>query len=224
MLPVSTVRGATNLTGILRVATNYDYRGYTKSDNHPTAQANIDLALRDSFFLGAWVSTVDLDGADLELNPYVGKQFSLTPEWSLVTSLAGYFFDERVMGQRADYSEGLLQLDYRDLASLRFNIAPDYYGSGQTVLDTEMELRYPLSDATEASLGLGYQAGRKAVGYDNLYANIGVTWFLRPNLTLDLNYSPMHEMNERQHQTGAERVISEQDLDPPVILSVSLGF
>lgn len=224
LLSAGMASGATDISGILRIATNYDYRGYTKSDNHPTVQANVDFVDPDRFFLGGWISSVDMGDARLEANPYLGKLFRLTPDWQLATSLAGYFFDGRVAGQSANYGEGMLQLDYRDLCSLRFNTAPDYYGSGQTVLDSELELRYPLADNIEVSAGLGYMAGRKAMNYDSLYGNLRVSWYFRPDLTLDLNYSQRHEMNERPHTPGGEELFGDADLDPSLILSISLGF
>jgi len=215
---------AEDITGILRVASNYDYRGYSKSDNHPSSQANIDYLKPDTLFFGAWFSSVNMQGARLEMNPYLGKQFVLSQDWQAITSLGGYFFDDKVMNQGANYGEALLQLDYRDLVSFRFNIAPDYYGRGHAVTNYEFEVRHPLADNIEVSAGIGYLAGRKSLNYDSLYSNIRIAWFIRPDLTFDLNYSQLHEMNERPHDLNDEGLFSDSDLDSPIILAISFGF
>lgn len=222
--PIGPVWGALELAGILRVATNYDYRGNTRSDNDPTVQLSLDISHDSGLFLGAWLSSVNLGTADIETNPYLGAAFSLSPDWQLGASVAGYFYDGRLMREDIDYGEASLQLHYRELASFTFNVAPDYYGSGHSVLDYEAELRYPMTDVVEVSAGLGYQAGRKVFNYDSLYWNVGIAWYARPWLTLDLRYRDLHEMNERRHDDYYYEPYPDYELDTPVIFSISLGF
>ena len=209
---------------LLRLTSNYEYRGYTLSDNHAAAQANFDVAWSSGLFLGTWISTADFGGAELAANPYLGKYFALSPDWPVVTSIAGYFFDAKVDDVRANYGEGSVRLAYRDVGSVQANFAPDYYGTGAGVWSYEAELRYPASDTVEVSAGVGYQAGRKALNYDGIYYNAGITWFLLPFLTLDLRYHDLHEMNEGNDDYTAAEPLSGYHLDSPVIFSVSLGL
>ncbi len=222
--PADCARGATDTSALLRLTSNYDYRGYTLSDNDAAIQANIDVAWSSGLFLGTWVSTADFGGADMALNPYVGKALDLWPNWQLVTSVAGYFFDGKVNKVNVSYGEGSLRLAYRDIASLQLNVAPDYYGTGSTVPSYEIELHYPLSQDIEVSGGLGYQASRNALNYDGVYANVGIAWFVLPHLTLDLRYHSLHEMNERAYENYATEPLGEYHLDTPVIFSVSIGL
>ena len=222
--PIRPVWGALELAGILRVATNYDHRGYTRSDNDPTVQLNLDISHDSGLFLGAWLSSVDLGSADIEANPYLGTAFSLSPDWQLGASVAGYFYDGRLTHEDIDYGEVSLQLHYRDTVSFTFNVAPDYYGSGQSVLDYQAALRYPITDVVEVSAGLGYQGGRKVFNYDSLYWNAGIAWFARPWLTLDLRYQGLHEMNERRRNAYNYTPYPDYELDTPVVFSVSIGF
>ena len=224
MTPIGPVWGALELAGILRVATNYDYRGNTRSDNDPTVQLSLDISHDSGLFLGAWLSSVNLGTADIETNPYLGAAFSLSPDWQLGASVAGYFYDGRLMREDIDYGEGSLQLHYRELASFTFNVAPDYYGSGHSVLDYEAELRYPMTDVVEVSAGLGYQAGRKVFNYDSLYWNVGIAWYVRPWLTLDLRYQDLHEMNGRRRDDYYYESYPDYELDTPVIFAISIGF
>ena len=215
---------AADTSALLRLTSNYDYRGYTLSDNDAAVQANIDIAWSNGLFLGTWASTADFGGADMALNPYVGKALDLWPDWHLVTSVAGYFFDGKVNDVNASYWEGTLRLAYRDIVSVQANVAPDYYGTGSTVLSYEIEFHYPLSQDIEVSGGLGYQASRNALNYDGVYSNVGIAWFVLPYLTFDLRYHNLHEMNERPYENYATEPLGEYHLDTPVILSVSIGL
>ncbi len=65
----------------LNGSTNYVYRGYSKSDDHPVAQLNLDYEHEKSgIFIGVWTSMVDFgededefdDPAKVEISPYIG--------------------------------------------------------------------------------------------------------------------------------------------------------
>ena len=224
ILPVNSASNAEDVSTLLRFTSNYEYRGYTLSDNHAAVQANIDAAWSNGYFLGTWVSSADFGDADLVANPYLGKLFILSPHWQMVTSVAGYFFDDKVNGVNTSYGEAALRLAYRDIGSAQINIAPDYYGTGATVPSYELELRYPLSDTIEISGGLGYQASRNALNYDGIYSNAGIAWFILPNLTLDLRYHDLQEVNERSYEQPGTEPLPEYHLDTPVIFSVSIGL
>ena len=224
MLPSSSAFGAVEWSGLLRLTSNYEYRGYTLSDNHGAAQLNVDFEWSDGFFMGAWVSSADFGGADLVANPYLGKPFILSPDWQIVTSLSAYLFNSKVQGSNASYGEVSVLLAYRDIGSVQVNIAPDYYGTGETVPGCELELRYPLTETLEISGGLGYQAGRNALNYDGIYSNFGISWYVLPYLTLDLRYHDLHELNERQHRYYDSNPLAEYHLDAPVIVSLSIGL
>lgn len=223
-LPAGTAHSAVDTSALLRLTSNYEYRGYTLSDNHAAIQANVDLAWSNGFFLGTWVSSADVGGAELATNPYLGKPFSLSPDWQLIPSIAGYFFSDKVNDNSASYAEVALRLAYRDIGSMQVSMAPDYYGTGADVPACELELRYPLSDTIEVSGGIGYQASRNALNYDGLYSNVGIAWFILPNLTLDLRYHDLRELNERPQGYYGSDPLSEYHLDTPVVFSVSIGI
>jgi uncharacterized protein (TIGR02001 family) len=223
-LSADCAHAAADISSLLRLTSNYEYRGYSLSDNHAAVQANIDVAWSSGLFLGTWISSADFGNADLVLNPYVGKPFDLSPDWQVVTSVAGYLFDGEVQNTNASYAEAAVRLAYRDIVSMQVNIAPDYYGTGSTVPSYEIGLSCPLSDVVEVSGGIGYQASRDALDYDGLYSNVGVAWFILPNLTLDIRYHNLHEMNERPHENYGPEPLAQYHLDTPVILSVSIGL
>ena len=224
ILPASPAGCAIDVSALLRFTSNYEYRGYTLSDNHLAAQANIDVGWSNGYFLGSWLSSADFGDADVVANPYLGRLFEVSDHWQMVTSVAGYFFDEKVNGVNTSYAEAALRLSYRDIGSAQINIAPDYYGTGSTVPSYEFELRYPLSDTIEVSAGVGYQASRDALNYDGIYSNFGIAWFVLPTLTFDLRYHDLHEMNEGPFQDADDEPLARYHLDTPVIFSVSIGL
>ncbi len=224
MLWAGSASGALDISALVRLTSNYEYRGYSLSDNHAAAQANVDLAWSNGYFLGSWISSADFGDADLVANPYLGNSLTLSPNWQIVTSIAGYLFSSKVNGNNNSYGEGAVRLSYRDLGSVQVNLAPDYYGTGATVPSYEVELCYPLSDTIDVSGGFGYQSSRDALDYDGVYSNVGIAWFLLPRLTLDIRYHKLHEMNERQHEDDATNPLSSAHLDPSVIFSVSFGL
>jgi uncharacterized protein (TIGR02001 family) len=225
LLQPDVVRSALTVDGIVRMTTNYIYRGYSKSDDHASIQGNLDALHSSRFFLGGWLSSVDFGGADVELNPYLGLAFGLSPDWRISGTLAGYLYDEQVMSRHADYGEFTARCGYRDLGALSISVAPDYLGTGHTVFNYAAELRYPLTETMEVSSALGYQVSRSAINYDIVYGNVGIAWFARRHLTLDLRYYDAHETNERVHDQAYPADNSPvNDPERRVTLSISVGF
>jgi uncharacterized protein (TIGR02001 family) len=56
------------------VTSDYDYRGFTQTDEDPALQASIDYANDSGWYVGAWASNVDFPGYDgnIELDLYTG--------------------------------------------------------------------------------------------------------------------------------------------------------
>lgn len=224
LLGPAAAASSADVSTILRLTSNYEYRGYTLSDNHMAVQANVDAAWSNGFFLGTWISSADFGGTGAVANPYFGKPFPLSPDWQVVTTVAAYIFNGELYGSNPSYGEGAIRLAYRDICALQLNFAPDYYGTGSTVPSYELELRYPLSDTIELSAGLGYQASRDALNYDGVFSNVGIAWYVLPDLTLDLRYHELHEMNEGPYDNPAAEPLSDHHLDMPVIFSIAVSL
>ena len=175
-------------------------------------------------FLGTWLSGVDFGGARLEANPYLGARVQLADAWRLETLIAGYLYDAPVFGEDADYAEWVLDFGYRDLGSARFSVAPDAYGRGHLVLDCRLGVRHPLSDTSEISAGIGYEAAQGMLGYDTIYWNLGLTWFAWRQVTLDLRYYDTREVNPGVHDEAGEEGLSGTLIDNTLVFSIAFGF
>jgi uncharacterized protein (TIGR02001 family) len=77
--------GAANagVTSTWTLASDYDFRGITQTDEDPALQGSIDYAHDSGWYVGAWASNVDFPGYDgnLELDLYTG--FTGTTEGGL---------------------------------------------------------------------------------------------------------------------------------------------
>jgi uncharacterized protein (TIGR02001 family) len=128
------------------VTSNYIYRRYTRSDDEPSAQLDLHLSESHGLFAGAWFSRVKMDSARIEINPYAGAQYILTPDWRLEAALQGYLYSRHVFNRDADYAEAYATFHFRDLLSARLSLAMDAYGSGHGIVDAELLAQYPITD------------------------------------------------------------------------------
>lgn len=197
-------------SALLKLTTNYVYRGYSKSNGDPDVQGNIDYEHPSGFFLGAWMSHVDFwdwrfkDRPNIEANPYAGMSLRLAENWRLDAALAGYLYDAKVFGHRADYGEFDAALHFRDLVTARWAVAYDAYGRGASTLDYEVNLRYPVTDTVEVSGGVGYEDANAVFGYRDIYWNVGTAWFLSKRAAFDLRYYDAHHVTEPAGEAAGE--------------------
>lgn len=212
---------------LLKLTSNYVYRGYSKSNADPDVQGNIDYEHPSGLFLGAWVSHVDFgdsrfhDRAKLEANPYAGMTLRLAEDWRVDATLAGYLYDGKVFGRGANYGELTGALHFRDLATARLAVARDAYARSGATLDYEIQMRYPVTDTLEVSGSIGYEDATAVFGYSDIYWNVGTAWFLSKHAALDLRYYDAHQVTEGEEtQTSVElpRVVNQ------LVFSISIGF
>jgi uncharacterized protein (TIGR02001 family) len=213
----------------VKLTSNYVYRGYSKSSGDPVVQGSLDFEHSSGFFIGTWISQVDFDDgtdedrATIEVNPYMGWSFSLSEDWRADAMVAGYVYDGRVNRRRADYSELFGEVYFRDLVTARVGVAYDAYSSGNSIEDYELQARFPLAENVNFSGSIGYEDANTVFGYDSLYWNVGITWFLHKYAALDLRYYDTS-------RTDQERLYPFRSNSGPVgienhvVVSVSFGF
>jgi uncharacterized protein (TIGR02001 family) len=228
MLPALTEAGITY--GLLgKLTSNYVYRGYSKSSGDPALQANFDVEHSNGFFGGAWISSVDFDAspgennADIELSPYLGWGTALSNDWRVDTSLTGYIYEGDVADREIDYGEVSGQLYYRDLVAFKISLSHDTYGMDEPMQDYELLGRFPLSSAVDASGSAGYSHVDEIFGHDNLYWNLGATWFLGRYTAIDLRYFDLQELN-LQSDYAPGTAFDFPSIENNLTFSISFGF
>jgi uncharacterized protein (TIGR02001 family) len=169
------------LHGTITGTTNYVYRGYSKSDNDPAIQANVDYQHLSGLYVGTSVSNVNFgdrrkfrDYSNIEFTPYLGYSYKLNDDWRTDVQWTRYLFDGKIFGHESDYNEFYLFLHYRDMLTLRASVSDSFYGSKVVSGDYEATIKYPLTDYLEATVGVGYLQAKKVLGWDYLYWNAGI--------------------------------------------------
>lgn len=217
---------------ILTGTTNYLYRGFSKSDNNPVAQINIDYqhdsGIFQGVFLGTWVSMIDFgdtqfdDPARVEISPYLGWTKQLHSDWRFETFYTRYVYAGKLFGKSADYHEFYWSVHFRDLFSTTVAWSPNIYGQRQTAFALEGTARYPLAETLEFSAGLGYSRLRDALEYDYLYWNGGISWYLHRHITLDLRYA--QSAHAKSKHIRSPWPYDPDPVGPTAVFTISVGF
>ncbi len=222
------IPGHSDISGSLVFATNYVFRGYSKSDGHPVGRANLDYEHSTGFYLGTWVSSVDFgddgfdDRANVEMSPYIGWNFPISDDWQVDTYLTRYIYDGKIFGHDSDYNELDVLVNFRDLVTARFAWSDDLYNQGSSAFDYELTGRYALTDTFEMSAGVGLSETNEALEYNYLYWNLGVTWYFFKHGAMDFRYAQAARFAEKANKNP-------WPFDPPMIndtfiFSISVGF
>jgi uncharacterized protein (TIGR02001 family) len=194
------------------IATDYRFRGFTQTQEHPAVQGGVDLTF-GSFYVGFWSSNVDFgrtqdssgrfhEQADFELDVYGGIKRKLGPiEWNL--GIIGYLYpgsygvvvdDER---RDLDYMEvyGSISGDLHTSLNGSFTIyySPDYFGEvgDNWVFEGTLTRKLGAIAGVDPSLSatLGYSEGDESDGgYDYWYWNAGFSFIFAEYFEFDLRY------------------------------------
>lgn len=210
-------------------ASDYVYRGYSKSRGNPVMQGNADYEFESGLYGGIWVSQASYDDhghsrdpAEVEVAPYVGWGGRVEEDWRAELSAIGYLYTGQWYGQNVDYSEFTAALHYRDLISAKFAAAPDAYHWDADTYAYELLGRYSLLDNLQVSAGFGFHQARELVGFNYFYGNAGVTWFIDRHIALDARYV---DSNYSQHEeNGSVQYFSPRGLGRHYVLSFTVGF
>lgn len=87
--------------------TNYLWRGMTQTDDKPGISASLDYETETGFYAGAWVSNVEFDSANYELDLFAG----FYSEWENVSwdiSYVHYFFPDSLSEDELELGEILI--------------------------------------------------------------------------------------------------------------------
>jgi len=219
----SRAEAAFTTTALARFSTDYVYHGYSKSDDHPVAQAHAGLAHSSGVYGGVWMTAIDFGGARSEFIPYIGVQRALGGGFRLDAVVSGYLYEADVFGESADYVETSMSLDWRGLLTARVSAAFDSYGSSHTSAAGEFKARYPLSDIVDVSAGAGFDELGEVTTYDVLYWNAGLSYFIGSHVVADLRYVDSAYFNEVSGPGVIDRFGS-AEAGARVVFSISVGF
>jgi len=153
------------VTGTAELATDYRFRGVSRSQGHPAADASLRVDSAPGFYASAWASSVGgYAGADAEVDLYGGWTRNIGG-WTPDAGIYGYLFPG---GYGADFYEvyGALSRDLGPAsATVGVNYAPPQQnGRDNVYVYSSLSVGVPRTPVTlKAKLGYedGFEARRK---------------------------------------------------------------
>ncbi len=175
-------------------ATDYVFRGFSRSDSDAALQAGVRYRHSTGFGAGLWGSTVyfpaDEGSANerrVELHGFAGYSAPLTEDWSLSAFLLRYEYPGASAEVDESYSEAEVSLVYRGMFQASLAYTPDVLASGFPGLFAEASGRYPLPRLVDLSGGIGRAELDTPFDASYTYGHLGVGWS-HQGLDLELGY------------------------------------
>ena len=141
---------------------NYVFRGVTENDEEPAVQGTIEFGHDSGFYAGVWGSSGAAEsGFGIELGPYVGYGFAITPELDGDVGVYHYHFSEDTDDDFTEVYAGLAR-DFGVVeGDLYVHFSNDYLGDA---VSTSSENSVYVETHWTAPLGAGFYAMARA-GY-----------------------------------------------------------
>lgn len=218
------------LSGSVTGATDYIWRGYSKSDGKPVVQANMDYDFRSGVYLGTFASTVNFSDygfenrSTVEFRPYLGFAYKLSEDWRLNTAWTRYLYDGKIFGQTVDYNEFYFYSHFRDLLTLNLNFSENSYQQNYMSFNSEITGRYPITDSIEISSTFGYNKQKKVLHYDYLYWTSGLTVHFSRNIGVDVRYFGGVYASSKKEELVPHWQFHPHVIDHRIVFSMTIGF
>lgn len=152
--------------GHLAGTTDYVFRGLSQTRGVAALQSDLHYASANGWFLGAWVSTVDLNpgpGATVELNAYGGRSWPVTSSWNVRFMAIHYAYPNDTAFLRYDYDELAASLSFRDRLTASVTWSPNTsrysryrVARDRTALAYDLVGRWPIAGPVSIRGGVGY--------------------------------------------------------------------
>lgn len=153
------------LHGSLALTSDYVQQGLSQTRGEATLQAGLRAQIDEQWTLGAWASGIDRydgPGADLEIDVYAARGWTLTPEWIASVTATHYFYPDD--GVRYDYDEVSASLGYRSMLFATVAWSPNYgdrsyrgFASERSALSYELSANQPIVGGWSGNAGVGYR-------------------------------------------------------------------
>lgn len=211
-------------------ATDYIWRGYSKSDGKPALQASIDYEFNSGIYLGSFASAVNFadhgfdNRSTAEFRPYLGFAYKLSDDLRFNTAWTRYIYDGKIFGQVSDYNEFYLYGHFRDLLTVNLNFSENSYQQNHMSFNSEITGRYPITDSIEISSTFGYNDQRKVLRYDYLYWTSGLTVHFSRNIGIDVRYYGGSYASSEKEASFSQWQFHPHVVDNRVVFSITVGF
>ena len=173
--------------GTLALTSDYVFRGISRTDHGPAAQAGLHLRSSERWFASVWASNIasSTDGpGHVELNLNAGRGWDLSDDWAASVGWVRYLHPDAGHSGRFDWDDLSASLIFADRFVLTASVAPRApqiytYGASERRRATALEVawREPIAGAWSAIAAAGrYDAsGSGQLGQPYLAWQVGVS-------------------------------------------------
>jgi uncharacterized protein (TIGR02001 family) len=144
---------------------DYDFRGWSQSDENPALQGSADYAFGDSgFSIGAWASNVKFPGYDgnLELDLYANYVGKINDTFSWTAGITRYNYPgssaTATKLEIGEYFEGYAGFNAGNFSFKQW-YSNDFYDGGDSAEYSEANYTQPLGDKFSLAFHAGYAWG-----------------------------------------------------------------
>jgi uncharacterized protein (TIGR02001 family) len=126
------------------LTSDYVFRGVSQSQEEAALQAGLNFDHESGFYTGIWGSSIDFtadstppadeDGANVEIDLFVGYGFELAEDWAADVQLVRYIYPGTNNDIDYDYNEFIGAVTYNDFITASIGYSNDVFNSSETGL------------------------------------------------------------------------------------------
>ncbi len=174
---------------------DYAFRGVSQTNEGPALQGSFDYTHSSGFHAGVWASNVDFvenDGANIEVDTYIGWGTELNDVFSLDATLIRYNYIDQ---SSYDYNELLFTVGVTDYVSFLLGYSDDVFGSDESGVYYQVSGNYPLQwgEGLSVSGSLGRYDLKDVLGDSYNDISLGFTKAFGP---MDVSVTYVHASND----------------------------
>lgn len=178
-VPVQAADEESPFSGSLDFVSDYVFRGISQTNEDPALQLGLNYEFEGGFYIGGWASNVDFvdgDGADYEVDAYIGWAGDVTDNVAIDLQLVRYIYPGTNSGFDYDYNEFIGVLSLAEIVDFTLAYSNDALASDESGIYYGVSGSYGLPWAElSLDLSLGYYDLDDVVGDSYTDYSIGIS-------------------------------------------------
>lgn len=205
-------------SGAVALTSDYVFRGYSQSDEHPAFQPGLNWDSGKGLHLNVWASNIDFnDGGDADLEADFTAGFAGTVDkFSYDVGAIYYAYPGTAKKANYNYWEAYSTFGY-DTGSAKLNgslfYSPDFFGGIDDAWALQGGFSAPVAEGFVFDAQLGRQMLKKTKGTDYTYWNAGLTYSF-----------PVADVGIRYHDTNVADKACGGQCGARAVLTLSKAF
>lgn len=179
----------------LSAATDYVWRGVSQSDEDPAVFATVQVTA-GGFYAGAGTENVDFAGVKQEYDLWAGYVLPLGGKTKLDVGVVRYGYVDAAADIDTLEIKGALSTSVGQTGlGIATYWTPDYFGTNNSAIYTELTASHPLMDKLTLSGAVGYQSINNS-NADYVNWNAGLKYEVLPGASVDVRYHDTDEAGD----------------------------